>query len=296
MAHTRAQLREAIRQLSNTQNNTGFVSDSELNDRIDEAKSDLYDIIIGAYEMHYASVTSSFTLAGGPTGNTFTLPTNWYKTLGLDFQIGAGVWRSVRAMGAFADRNDDQFRRYLETGLTVSVNPPTFAAGTYQFWYTPTITLIRSITHGTDSVVGSTKTWTFTNGAFSSSDIGGDLIVGSTSNSANTGIFPIVSTPSATTVVTTGSPVTETFGATVTAEVRPALDQIMDVWYELIEVLAAVKVLDKQELNSDPMQARAAQLTARITAMARNRRGEPKQAPMADGRARSRFPGIWDDR
>ncbi len=295
MAHTRAQLREAIRQLSNTQNNTGYITDAELNDRIDEAKSDLYDIIIGAYEMHYASVTSDFTLAGGPTGNSFAVPATWYKTLGLDVNT-SGRWRNVRAAGSFADRNSDAVRRYLETGLTVYVTPPEVAAGTYRFWYTPTITLIRTITHGADSVVGATKTWTFVNGAFSSADIGGDLIVSSTSDAANTGIFPIISTPSATTVVTSGSPVDETFGAAVEAQVRPALDQIMEVWFELIEVLGAWKVLDKREMDSSTVAARAGMLTARITAMARNRRGEPKQAPMGDGNARGRFPGVWDDR
>lgn len=295
MAHTRAQLREAIRQLSNTQNNTGYITDAELNDRIDEAKSDLYDIIIGAYEMHYATATASFSLAGGPTGNSFAVPADWYKTIGLDFYT-SGRWRNVRAMGSFADRNDDAWRRYLETGLTVYVNPPEFAAGTYRFWYTPVITLIRNITHGADSVVGSSKTWTFANGAFSAADIGGDLIVSDTSNAANTGIFPIISTPSATTVVTSGSPTNETFGASVQAQVRPSLDQIMDVWYELIEVLGAWKVLDKREMDTSSQETRAAMLTARITAMARNRRGEPKQAPMADGRIRNRFPGIWDDR
>lgn len=296
MAHTRAQLREAIRQLSNTQNNTGFITDAELNDRIDEAKSDLYDLIIGVYELHYASVTDQFTLAGGVGGNTFALPATWYKTLGLDVWASAR-WADVRGMGSFADRNSDAFRRYLETGLTVYVNPPEFAAGVYRFWFTPVITLIRTIAHNAaDAVVGATKTWSFVNGAFAASDVGGDLIVGSTSNAANTGIFPIVSVTNATTVVTTGSPTNETFGATVTAEVRPSLDTIMDVWYELIEVLGAWKVLDKREMNPGSLVARAQVLTARVQSMARNRRGEPRQAPMADGRFRSRFPGIADDR
>lgn len=70
---------------------------------------------------------------------------------------------------------------------------------------TRTITVIA-----TDNVVGGTKVWTFTNGAFTADDVGGTITVAGATNGANNGTFTITA-QTATTVTTGGAPVNETF-------------------------------------------------------------------------------------
>jgi hypothetical protein len=66
--------------------------------------------------------------------------------------------------------------------------------------------------HASDAVVGSTRTWTIGNGAFTQADIGATIAVsGSVSND---GQWTIQSVTSGTVVVTTESPTDETFGST----------------------------------------------------------------------------------
>ncbi len=73
--------------------------------------------------------------------------------------------------------------------------------------YNPTVGRAVTVT-GTDHVVASSKTWTFANGAFTALDIDRDLVL---SGVTNAGTFRITRVPSSTTVITSGSPVNETF-------------------------------------------------------------------------------------
>lgn len=70
----------------------------------------------------------------------------------------------------------------------------------------------RSIAHhASDAVVGSTRTWTIGNGAFTAADVGATISV--SGSASNDGQWTIQSVTSATVVVTTESPTDETFGA-----------------------------------------------------------------------------------
>lgn len=91
--------------------------------------------------------------------------------------------------------------------------------------YTATPGVVRTITHQSgDDVTGSSRTWIFANGAFSQADVGRELIVTAAANGANNTAHFIASVTNATTVVTTSAttPVTETFGGGVTANVTQA--------------------------------------------------------------------------
>jgi hypothetical protein len=77
----------------------------------------------------------------------------------------------------------------------------------------------RTIAHGTDSVVASTKTFTFSNGAFTFDDIGSTLTLGGTAN-GNNGTYTIKSVTSGTVVVVVETVTAdETFGSGVTQSI-----------------------------------------------------------------------------
>lgn len=78
----------------------------------------------------------------------------------------------------------------------------------------------RVIAHGADSVVASTHTWTFANGAFTFNDVGATLTMGNTAAAGDKGNFTIKSVTSATVIVTVEAPgADETFGSTVTQSI-----------------------------------------------------------------------------
>jgi hypothetical protein len=153
MPKTRADLRTAIRNLSNTENNTGFITDAFLNQAIEEARQDLYDIIIGSYE-HYFVSTTTFTLTGGEGNNAFTLPAGFWKDIGLDRGTGNNR-RSVDKLGSFFDRNHPPEREYMIRGdSTLVVSPASLSAGDYTLFYAPELVALTDDTTQLDAIMG----------------------------------------------------------------------------------------------------------------------------------------------
>lgn len=139
MALTLTQHIAAVRQFSNTENNTGFVSDSEITSRLNEALSELYDLVTAAFEHYYVSQDGPFTLAGGVGGNTHPLPADFYKYIGLDRDPGTTYAWTVPRLSSFAERNRVGGPAAFVQGLsTLVVLPPQAAGGTYLMYYTPT--------------------------------------------------------------------------------------------------------------------------------------------------------------
>jgi hypothetical protein len=101
--------------------NSTFVSDSELVSYINMAYSSLYDILVSRFEDYY-SERVPFTLS---SSNEYTLPANFYKLRGLDFNTG-GRWNIVRKWN-FEERN------LVSDDLTSTY-------GSYQAWIIPRIT------------------------------------------------------------------------------------------------------------------------------------------------------------
>lgn len=123
----------AIRQLSNMEDDPA-VTDEEVRNRASEAKSGLYDLILSVYE-HYAVKSVDFSLAGNVGGNTYDLPTDFYKDVSLDLNPSNPV--AVHRMGSWVDRYQQRRRAYTLIGSELVVEPATVAQGSYRLRYTP---------------------------------------------------------------------------------------------------------------------------------------------------------------
>lgn len=111
--YTLAQLRTQARQLADAEND-GHKTDAEFTTWINQGGQALHDIIVRANEDHHLT-SVEFTLS---SANTYTLPDNFYKLRGVDYQDG-DRWFKVPVFH-FAERD-----RYDETLYT----------GTYRLWY-----------------------------------------------------------------------------------------------------------------------------------------------------------------
>lgn len=118
--------------------NSTFVTDLELTDRVNEAVSELYDLIVSTYEHYYVS-TVDFTLTGGPTGNSRSLAAltgGFYKDNTLERDPGKSNVARVPRLGSFIERHRATLS-YFISGSNLIVYPPELAAGNYRLYYTP---------------------------------------------------------------------------------------------------------------------------------------------------------------
>lgn len=118
--------------------NDDSISDDDITQRLSEAASSLYDLVVGAYE-HYAIQTFPFTLAGGVAGNSVALPDDFYKDNSLDRSNGANSKPSTVHRFEWLDRNSTGRREYTLLGNNLIVNPPQLAQGSYTLYYTPLV-------------------------------------------------------------------------------------------------------------------------------------------------------------
>jgi len=79
---TLATLRTRVRQLADLEN-SAFVSDTELTDKINEAITELYDLLVRAAGDEYYATTSSITTTAGTAA--YALPATFYKLCGVDW-------------------------------------------------------------------------------------------------------------------------------------------------------------------------------------------------------------------
>lgn len=146
---TLLQLRTRSRQRADMENST-FVSDSELDDYINDSIDELGDLIVSAVE-DYNVVEFPFTIAGGSDRVTF--PTDFYKLRGVDDLRDPANPITVNPFN-FAERNDihrDGFPRALLHSSDVEYDivgnellfiPAGRAPGSYKIWYNPVQTLL----------------------------------------------------------------------------------------------------------------------------------------------------------
>jgi len=138
---TLAELITRTRQKSDMER-TNFVTDDEITVYINESASELYDLIVSKYEDYFLVST----LASITTGNTITLPADFYKLRGVDYSL-SGNWANIRKFN-FNDRNSREFingvmnygatdRRYRVVNNEIMIIPALQAIGQYQIWYVP---------------------------------------------------------------------------------------------------------------------------------------------------------------
>lgn len=157
---TLAQLRTRSRERADMVGST-FITDSELNGYINYSYKELYDLLVEAVQ-DYKLTSTTFSIT---TGNTWSLPSDFYKMRGLDDLTNTARPRTVRKFN-FAERNDFvsdglvlssyEFSdvTYRITGDTLLIMPPENAVKPYKFWYVPTLATLTADGDTADGVQG----------------------------------------------------------------------------------------------------------------------------------------------
>ena len=96
---TLGQLRTLCRERADMEN-SNFISDSELNSYINSSCAELYDLIVGQHDDYYVT-SATLTIS---SGNTVSLPSDFYKLRGLDYRVDANNYLTVKRFN-FASRN-----------------------------------------------------------------------------------------------------------------------------------------------------------------------------------------------
>jgi hypothetical protein len=308
------QLILSVRQLSMTENDQS-ITDNEITDRLSEALSSLDDIITGEYE-HYRVTSVDFTLAGGVGGNTFPLPADFYKDIGLNRNPTDSQPETVHAFNSWIERNILPRREYTLLGDNLVVSPIALAQGVYRLYYQPLVTSFYNGVLALDSTdsfttisVGVGK-YTFPQLTFPPDNlatganiwIGGSVTITGSATAGGDGTFAITDVISAHVlqVARTTQTISETFTAAASAVVIPAntaynVPQIYLPWYEYLQVHAACAVKDKLEQDTSTLEARREALKERIHAMAANRQEEGGQVAIVRNGTRTLTGPGFDD-
>jgi len=228
---TPAQLISNIRLLSFTRNDLA-VTDADIVQRLDEAVSSLYDLIVAAYE-HYAIKSFDFTLTS--TTQAVTLPDDFYKDNSVDYNPDTQGRMTVHRY-EWLDRNDVGRRQYSILDDQLIVNPPQLSSGNYRLYYTPVVqsffdpaivvqagddvlTSSSSVPRDPfDTVTAASGHIQFNAASFGVGDIGKYLYMTGCSNAVNNGLHLITAVLSGTIIVVSGTLADELLGVGVTAD------------------------------------------------------------------------------
>lgn len=154
MAITLTNLTDRAKQLADLVG-SNFVSSTEWTTWINMGLTELYDIVVAAYEDYFTvSTTSTIT-----SGSSLSLPATFYKLRGVDFQLTSSDYinvpqftfndRNRQTEWAFVARGNDAVRRYRIIADTLELTPSDRATGTYRIWYIPAVTQLSS---GSDTI------------------------------------------------------------------------------------------------------------------------------------------------
>ena len=143
MPKTLAQIRSQAQQIADMED-SDFVTDAEWLTVINQGYRQVYNLLVNSDE-DYFTTTSTFTVTSGD--NSATLPSDFYKLKGVDFQLSSGRYRRVQRFN-FNDRNlrslpsagDATLRYYRLVAGNIQLQPREGAEGTYQLWYIPKVT------------------------------------------------------------------------------------------------------------------------------------------------------------
>lgn len=150
MAITLLELRNKTRERAD-QENSSFVSDSELNGYINSSAAELWDLLLEAYGSNYGVTTPyQFTTVSGQ--NMYDLPENFYDLIGVDVKFDDNKWQTVDKFN-FNERNRYQDLgtwtvlglpsiRYRIVGNKIMFSPTPDASTQIQIWYRPVSTIL----------------------------------------------------------------------------------------------------------------------------------------------------------
>ena len=265
-------LRNRTRQRAD-QENSQFITDTELDGYINNSYSELYDIIVSRYDDDYFLTSYSLTVTSGTA--SYDLPSDFYKARGVDLIVSTNESTPVQRY-VFADRTRDSLVRYArDVKYRIQGNKIYFApapeSNTATLWYIPKPRKLQSVT---PSVVsrGSTTTYTV---PYTHSIIVGDRL--NLIDFIGTG-YNVEQTVTAVTNVTVVTDLDSTGLAdpTTIGTLNTMVDLFNAGWQEYIELDSSIKCLVKSEDDPTAMLVLKGQLRDRIFDMSETRdSGEP---------------------
>jgi hypothetical protein len=152
---TLAYLKEQVRSRADQQNSQ-FITDAELTDFINGSASSLYDLLVQAAEDYFVT-SQTITIVQGT--NEYSLPTNFYKVLGVDYFVNNKPVPMSRFN--FRDRHlynyldaRPEIVRYGVWGQQLVFKPVAPQIASVVIWYVPTITKLVNDADVLDGVNG----------------------------------------------------------------------------------------------------------------------------------------------
>jgi len=147
MAITLLELRDQSRQRADQEDST-FVTDSELNSYINNSIAELHDILIQAYDSEYYLSEYSFQTVADQSA--YSLPTDFYKVVGVDLKLNGQNYFTIKKFN-FNERNKfDDFGvwdvlglssvRYRIMGDNIRFSPDPDNVTDVRLWYIPVAT------------------------------------------------------------------------------------------------------------------------------------------------------------
>lgn len=121
------------------QRSASFVNDTEMLSLINDAVGDLYDEMVAAYGENYFASTSTVTLTAGTS--SYALPADFYKLIGVDFQIGTGQYVTL------VPYPENERNRALTSTSSIP-------SGTVRLRYVPAPTTYTALSQSIDGVSG----------------------------------------------------------------------------------------------------------------------------------------------
>lgn len=117
---------------------SGFISDVEALAMFNECYAELYDELIGSFENYFVS---DFNISIAPGEDTYDLPTDFYKIVGVDFEVNNGTYITLRT--------------YDESARNMSITTNnTIPSGTVRLRYVPAPTIFTSLSQTMDGIAG----------------------------------------------------------------------------------------------------------------------------------------------
>jgi hypothetical protein len=148
--------------------NSNFVTFAEWNTYINQSAFELYDLLVTLYEDYY--VKAPLLIPTDGVTSQFTLPTDFYKLIGVDLGLSSGsnAWVTVSKFD-FIERNRYVYPqltatflgvfnlRYRLVGNTLMFIPTPSAGQFLRIWYIPRLTMLLQDTDVLDGISGWTE-------------------------------------------------------------------------------------------------------------------------------------------
>ena len=253
--------------------NSQFITDDEWRRMLNRSYAELYDLIVtNANSEDYFLNSSTITLVSGT--QSYDLPTDFYKSRGVDLNIGSNKIPlrrynfSERNVGGLYSTASDM--RYHIQGDKIIINPAPSTSNTITMFYIPTP---RKFDEQTASGIsrGSTTTWTVPS---THTFLAGDLIDGVDFLAADYNTIQTISAVTSTTIVTdlNSSALSD---PTVYGKVESRYD-FYSGWDEYCIVDSAICGIIKEEGDITALFAMKQEIKDRIIAVSEMRDlGEP---------------------